>query len=523
MVRGSRTADGRIRYQCRESSGTRAYCYSTSDPKPSGVRTPSGKVIAKDAPKASPVFKRPIAKSAKLFIVTSAQNATPVHERFWACLSTIAKSRGAELIVIPIRYKNPTSRWTQSQANEDSWAEEVTPFLWNTRRKLNESLILLGDIKTQPTASDPLTGFDAISGSSSAILGHTKLQLRCIATPSHSMAKILTTTGACTVENYTDSKTGKMGAFHHTLSAALVELDGPRRFHLRQLHFDKDTNTVTDLDTRYHASGKVETAPRPLALITGDEHVDFISKDVDRATYGQGGMVEVLNPRHVVHHDTNDNYTVNPHHKGNPFNAIAKELNNRSSVIDENRRACQFVRDRTKGDVVSVVVTSNHDDMLRRWVVSHDWKSDPENAEFYLKLALGMVQQTKLTERGTEYPSPFAMIFPEMVDMTNIRLLRGDESFTLAGIELGMHGDRGPNGARGSARNIRRIGVKSVIGHSHTPAIEEGCVQVGTSTNLRLEYNGGPSSWMNAHCLLHADGKRQLIFIIDGHWRAKSS
>ena len=68
-------------------------------------------------------------------------------------------------------------------------------------------------------------------------------------------------------------------------------------------------------------------------------------------------------------------------------------------------------------------------------------------------------------------------------------------------------------------RNLRRVGVRSVIGHSHSPGIEEGCYQTGTSTFLRLEYNSGPSGWLQAHVLVHADGKRQLIIIIDGKWR----
>ncbi len=89
----------------------------------------------------------------------------------------------------------------------------------------------------------------------------------------------------------------------------------------------------------------------------------------------------------------------------------------------------------------------------------------------------------------------------------------------VAGVELGMHGDRGPNGSRGSIKNLRRIGVKSIIGHSHTPGIEEGCYQVGTSTVLNLEYANGPSSWLNTHCLLYPNGKRTLVNIIDGKWR----
>jgi hypothetical protein len=66
---------------------------------------------------------------------------------------------------------------------------------------------------------------------------------------------------------------------------------------------------------------------------------------------------------------------------------------------------------------------------------------------------------------------------------------------------------------------MRRIGVKSVIGHSHTPAIEEGCYQVGTSTKLSRGYTHGPSSWLNTHAIIYPNGKRTLINIIDGKWR----
>lgn len=506
----SKSPGGKTRWECRPWDGSRqVFCYSTTSPE--SARRPYG---AGDRPK---VFRRKLDESAKIYIVTAAQNATPIHPVFWGCLQTMAKRRSAELLVVPIRYKNPTSRWTGSQANEEKWADEVQPFLWNTRKVLNANLVLLGDAKTQPTASNPLSGFDAISGASSAILGHTKLQLRCVATPSSRMAKILTTTGACTVPNYTDSKAGKLGAFHHTLSAVVVEIVG-KAFHLRQLNFDSKTQSFTDLDTRYHEDG-AEKAPRALALVMGDTHVDFISKDVERATFDAGGIVDTIKPENLVWHDLLDGYSCNPHHKGNPFASIAKASSGRGSVVKEVTRACQFVKDRTPQGSTSVVVASNHDDFLGRWIISHDWKTDPNNAEFYLRLALEMVQKTKFTDKGTSYPSPFAMVFPTIVDTSNIKLLAVDESFTVANIEMSMHGDRGPNGARGSLMNHRRLGVRSIIGHSHVPGVEEGAYQVGTSTNLRLEYNLGPSSWRNAHCVVNADGKRQLIFVTDGEWR----
>lgn len=449
-------------------------------------------------------------------LITSAQNATPVHEKFFASLEQAARHLGAELIVIPIRYKNPTSRWTLSQANAEVWAKEVLVYLDNQRRRLNANLTLLGDIKTVPTASSPLTGFDAISAGESAILGHTKLQLKVIPTPGNKLPKILTTTGACTVANYTDSKAGKIGEFHHVLGAVVVELED-KVFHMRHVSADTKTGEFTDLSNTYSPTGH-RRAERPLALVMGDTHVDFIDPKVEMATFGKGGIVDILNPAQLVWHDVLDGYSCNPHHGKNPFNRVAKRKSGADDVSAEVKRAIDFVAKRTTGDRQSVVVASNHNDFLKRWIVATDWRDDPTNAEFYLKTALAMVKGTDLDDSGTVSLDPFAY-WISRAGHPQIRVLTTDESFQLGGVDLGQHGELGPNGARGSIRNIRRVGARSIIGHSHTPGIDEGCMQVGTSTRLRLEYNHGPSSWLNAHAILHADGKRQLIFIIDGHWR----
>lgn len=462
------------------------------------------------------IYKRALPKGAKCFIVVAAQNATPIHDGWWQIISRIAKHRKAEILVLPIRYKNPTSHWSGSAENAEWYDPAVRDYLWNVRHPLGAKLTVLGDFKIQPTAADPLTGAEALSLSQSGIIGHTKLHMRAIPTPSSRMAKILTTTGACTVENYTDSRAGRIGEFHHSLSAVLVELDGAQ-FRLRHIHFDKKTKSATDLNVRYQGNGYGE-APRALALDMGDTHVDAICPKVYAATFGADGIIETLKPQFLIYNDLLDAYSCNPHHEGNPFIKLAKMRGNRGSVSDEVQRAIAFVRDNTPKDTQSIIVGSNHNDMLSRWIKRADWKSDPVNAEFYLRTALAMVEGTKLTGKGTEYPDPFAYWFRQ-ANVPNARVLDEDESFMLGGVELGMHGDRGPNGARGSIRNLRRIGVKSIIGHSHSPGIDEGCYQTGTSTRLRLEYNHGASSWLNAHVVLHADGKRQHIFIIDGKWR----
>jgi hypothetical protein len=453
--------------------------------------------------------------SRRTYIITAAQNATPVHEGFWAVLKSIADANSADILVVPMRYKNPTSDFAASQRNAEWWTSEVRDYLWNQRLVINENLELLADIKIQPTASSPLTGAEAISTHRSAIIGHTKVHTRSVPTPQNRMAKLVMTTGACTVQNYSNTRAGVIGQFHHSLSALIVEVDG-KRFHMRRLHWDEKTKTVTDLATRYDADG-AEPAPPALALVMGDTHVDSIDPAVERATFGKGGLVELLRPKALVWHDLLDGYAVNPHHNGNAFNKIAKQRSGANDVRAEVERAIAFVRERTPEGTESLVVSSNHDDFLRRWVVNTDWREDPVNAEFYLETALAMAQVTKLGPGGTECTSPFAYWFAK-AKVPRASMLGGGTSYALAGVELALHGDRGPNGARGSIQNMRRLGVKTIIGHSHSPGEDEGCTQVGTSTRLNLEYTSGPSSWLNAHCALNADGKRQLIVIIDGKY-----
>lgn len=459
------------------------------------------------------MFSRKL-EPVKRFLVTAAQNATPLHDGFWKALQIAKTHYEAELLVIPLRYRNPTSRFETRQAETDEWWDDRTvPFLWSVRKSLNDNLAVLGDLKIQPTAVEPLTGLEGFTGGESCIVGHTKLSFRTVPTPGHKMAKIMTTTGACTKKNYSDSRAGKHGEFHHTLGAVIVEIRG-KRFWLRHLNANRD-GSFTDLDLHFTPWGRLKAQP-PEAIVLGDTHVDFTDPSVDSATFGAAGIVSVLQPRRIVWHDLLDSYSCNPHHRGNPFNAIAKLRSGLDDVAAEVKRAIAFVRKRT-GDAHSFIVSSNHDDMLHRWILSHDWKADPKNAEFYLETALAISQATRMGLGGTEYPRPFKY-WIDKLNLPGITCL-GGEPLVIAGILCSMHGDHGPNGARGSIKNLRRIGTKSIIGHSHSPGISEGCYQVGTSSRLKLEYNQGPSGWLNTHCLVHADGKRQLITIIEGKWK----
>jgi hypothetical protein len=127
-----------------------------------------------------------------------------------------------------------------------------------------------------------------------------------------------------------------------------------------------------------------------------------------------------------------------------------------------------------------------------------------------------------MTATGATTIDPFVMWGRRMLKHPErVQFLGAGESFTIHGIECGFHGHEGANGARGSIKSFGKVGVKVIIGHSHSPGIRDGVYQVGTSTPLRLEYSGGgPTSWLNTHCLIYPNGKRTLINIIDGEWRA---
>jgi len=72
-------------------------------------------------------------------LFTTAQNATPVHTQFLAAIESYLEHRHGKLYVIPIRYKNPTSHWSQVAKSHDWWAPEIEDYLLTERVIQSES------------------------------------------------------------------------------------------------------------------------------------------------------------------------------------------------------------------------------------------------------------------------------------------------------------------------------------------------------------------------------------------------
>jgi len=456
--------------------------------------------------------KKRYVRDAKRFIITSATNNTPVDKTAWALLHSYALEIEAEILIVPVRYKNPTSKQEEHKADLGAWWPRcLMPYLTDELVKLHEHLYLMAHVRVQATATNPLTGLETLSAGESSLFGHPQLSLKMVPTPQNRLPKMMHTTGSISVPDYSASKAGVRGDHHHTLGGLVVELDGPR-FHVRSLLID-DEGGFYDLGVYRNLEGVQEG--ETLALVTGDEHAAFNDDICREATYGDGGITDTLKPAAIVRHDVFDGYSVNHHTAKDPLvQAVKAEAG--VSVSKELEACAAFINETTPPGTVNFIVQSNHHQHLMRWLKETSPLDSPVDAKTWHSLWGRVMNTTKMTPSGAKCGDPFELW---MVDHLDVPTTFGAPK-SIAGIDVSHHGHAGSNGSRGSIRQFSKLGVDTIIGHSHTPGIQQRAYQVGTSSRLRLEYTGEISSWAHCHCAIYGNGKRQLIFIIDGAWRA---
>ena len=449
-------------------------------------------------------------KSKKRFLVTWAQNNTPVHEGFYQNLEAYAKKIDASIHIILGRYKNPTSVF--ADAENEAWVEEVERYADANRHDIHKYVSIMSDIKIQPTAVNPMSGMQGISGINSCVFGSSKVQMEMIPVLEGNKPKMMLTTGAVTVMNYTDSKSGKKGEFHHTLGFVIIEIKDNDVFFIRQVTADDKTGSFTDLIYKVE-KGKVTSIKTIEAIILGDIHYGQHDQKVLDTTLK---FMNKYKPNHVILHDVFDGDSISHHQMKDPFLQYGKEINGTNDLQKELDMMTKGLKDFEKFKNV-VIVRSNHDDFLDRWLKNEDWKKQPtyKNSRLYMQLS------DILLEQHAKNPMKVEGVIPALIKKTYpkfITLGRNASYKVKGGWELGQHGDHGSNGSRGSLLQFRQLNTKIVVGHYHSPGRKDGAIAVGTSTKLRIGYNNGPSTWLQSHVLIHEDGKAQHINFINGEF-----
>jgi len=443
----------------------------------------------------------------KRFIITWAQNNTPVHKGFLQNIESYAQFINADIHIIAGRYKNPTSIWSNKQENDEFWAKEVLPYLDANRHDIHKYVSILSDIKIQPTAVNPMTGMQALSGQNSCIFGSPKVQMEMIPVLEGNKPKMMLTTGAVTKKNYTDSKSGKVGDFHHTFGFTVVEIKDDNTFFVRQVTASDKTGDFSDLYYRV-SNGSVSKLDKISAVILGDIHYGHHDSEVLSSTMG---LLDNLTPKHVILHDVFDGNSISHHEMKDPFIQYGKEIAGTNDLGKEIDVMLDGLAAFEKFKNV-VIVRSNHDDFLDRWLKNEDWKKQPtyKNSRLYMRYSDILLEQY-----GTD-PENVKGVIPTVINerFPNFITLGRSSSYIVKDIELGQHGDMGSNGSRGSLLQFRKLNTKIVVGHYHSPGRKDGASAVGTSTKLRVGYNRGPSSWLQSHVIIHDDGRIQHINFI---------
>lgn len=494
------------------------------------------------------VSKLPTSGEVKRYILTSAQNNTHVHPELLANLKALADYYSAEIIVGTYTYNQ--NAYGPKSIKKDSWREKagngsydkelwydpaITDYIKDYRIELGKGLVWAGEYNALPTNVNPLAGLESYTGRKSAVFPHAKLAMRSIATMQGEGVKLNYTTGTVTQRNYIQKREGVIAEFHHIYGALLVEVNSDGNWWVRQLNQDEGTGTLQDLNVLVQGGQVISTVARVESITHGDLHGVFADPDVVNTSLD---MVDELQPKFQFLHDVMEGAAVNPHQRKHNTNhekfhtwlrgyhKLENELVDTAKLLERYERPFSQ----------TVIVDSNHDDAwIKRWLREYDYRKDPPNTEIFLDLQKHLYREIR--SGVTDEQSRTRTANPKMVRDINVlkyalrlyggyntktKFLQADESFKTCDnkIENGMHGHLGPAGRFGTPDNLSKMARKANTAHTHSTGIFNGLYVAGTSSKLRWDYTKGPSNWSNSHIVTYPNGKRSIITIYNGAWRA---
>lgn len=452
----------------------------------------------------------------KRFILSSAQANTDINKPFLDNLEAYAKFLDAEILISGYTYG------VRARTTEVVFHEDIADYITSDQTDIGGKLLFCAEINTNPTATQPLSGLETYTRGKWGVFPHPRVELKSIATMFNKPAKIIMTTGTVTLPNYETRKAGMKAEFHHVIGAVLVEIDGDGDIFARHL-IASEEGDFQDLDTVVVGGEVFEGHGEVEAITWGDIHTEMIDENVLEGCWATGGMIDVLRPKYQFFHDVADFTARNHHNIGDAHHRYKMFKNKSDSVRSAFERMVAFLEYSRRDWCDSVVVESNHDLMLRRWLKEADYKNDPINATFFLYCQAAMYE-------AIDNDDDRFSIFEHVLDVLghpDATFLREYDSFMICekdgrGIECALHGHRGANGAKGHINSFAKMGSKANVAHTHSAAIHEGIYQAGTSSKMDLGYNrGGLSSWSHSHIVTYGHGKRVIVTMQGKKWRAQ--
>jgi hypothetical protein len=474
----------------------------------------------------TPLKLKPVhaeASRRRVVIMTSAQDETPLHVAFFRNLQAYASHRRADIMIGGFTYQK--GLFEDHSVRSGVYSPEIERYLRPVETRLAPRLIWAGQANILPTAARPLAGWQNHGGPAWVVLPHAKIALESVSRMPGQPAKAALSTGVCTMPNYVQRNAGMKAEWHHTFGFAIAEIEADGEFWVRTVSACED-GSFQDLDVAV-ADGKVTTGCSVEAITWGDIHVESLDPEMARLSFGIDAefkrlrgrsMLDQLQPRFQFFHDL-INFTARSHHTiGDPVFQTETYAQRADRVEDELQLAARFLKATAREGCRSIVIDSNHNQHFCRWLRSPEGRIDPANADYWHRINAAWHEAARA---GNREFSPFAHAL--RLAGADLEFVRGGDSFTICdgAIECGLHGHSGPNGSRGSARSLARIAPRVNAGHTHAPAIDEGCYIAGANCDLKPRFVNGPSNWAHADIVTMASGKRQIVFKNNKGWRGR--
>lgn len=448
--------------------------------------------------------------SGKRYIFTSAQNNTHVHPQFLANLELFCKHRDAELVVSTFVYnKNGFQNGTKDDA-DIYYDPKLVKYFCDEAVQVADGLIFCGELNILPTQDGIDEKLQIYGGTESIIIPCAKNDMESVATMKSRPPKFCYMTGTVTQRNYIQKKAGQVAEFFHIFGALYVEIDDNGNWYARQLVAD-DKGVFHDLDERF--DGKVTNEPVE-AITWGDIHAGRLDANAEPILQD---MLNTLQPRYQFVHDVLDFYSRNHHGIKDKWYLAEQHFLGRERVTDELEVVAGFLRRINRKGTETVIIESNHDLALRRWLTEGKTDFDPINGEFYHAANARMYKAIRERDKSFQV---FKWALENYTAIPECTFLQEDDSFVIAGdVECALHGHLGANGARGTPRGLRKIGVKLNTGHTHSTGIRRGVYTAGVTASMDLGYNKGASSWSHSHIVTYTNGKRAIVTVSGDKWR----
>ncbi len=474
--------------------------------------------------------RRPLPTTGvKRYLLSSAQSSTKVHQRLWDNWLALGEHYGAEVLVSTFAYNRAsygskaTKRGRGPTASDqgDVWYDpEIEDYICDDQVELAPGLVFCGEMNILPTAVRPLSGLEVYTERKSAIFPHVKVHMQSIPSGKNEPTKFNYTTGTVTKRNYIQKKEGLKADFHHQYGGLLVEVDPEGRWFVRQVTADSK-GVLCDKDVRVSADGEITTGNRVRGINWGDIHTATLDPEVARLAWGDGGMMDTLHPQYQFMHDILDFRARNPHvaRRGEVHERFRSFVQGHDSVEEEVEGVANFLIKTRRDWCKTIVVNSNHDNFMTRWLREADYRLDPLNAVFFLECQLHLFKSIAADPNASSNLLRWTIERMNGID-ENVRFLNEDESFVIDNVEYGLHGHNGPNGAPGTPTNHARMGRRISRGHEHATGIFENTFTSGLSGTNDQGYNHGPSSWSPSHIVAYENGMRAIYTMWQGKWCA---